>query len=513
MRTKQQYIEGLRKMRRNIYANGEKIARDDELQMDTINTIGLTFDYAAKPEYQDLCTATSHLTGEKINRFCHIHQNKDDLHKKQDMTRALCRVTGGCIQRCMGIDGSNAIYNVSYEADKQNNGATEYHKNFVKWLERFQREDLVGCCAQTDVKGDRMKRPSQQKDPDLYVHVVERRSDGIVVRGSKVHNSEASVADEIVVLPTRALGPEEKDWAVAFAVPADAEGVKQVVTAHNLRARKHFPRGFVPGSTDSYTIFDNCFVPWERVFLCGETIHGGICALLFALFHRHSYSGCKPALGDVMLGTAALAAEYNGIAKASHVRHKLAEIIKVSELGYAAGFTASELGKPEVYIPGVGFRPYGPGSYIPNSIYANAGRCLTGEAVYHEAEILCDICGGMPATFPYEGDFVNPETRDLLYKYITRNPDIHPEDAAQLWRFIGDLAISATGGVHLYGSYHGGGSPIMESIAITTQYDIESRKNMVKRLAGIKDLKPPQADSTGGKPEAAKARKKDPVAA
>ena len=489
MRTKQQYIEGLRKMRRNIYLNGEKIARDDEIQMPTINTYGLTFDYAADPKYEDLCTAKSHLTGEKINRFCHIHHSKEDLHKKQDMTRALCQIAGGCIQRCMGIDATNAIYNVSHEADKLNNGATQYHKNFVKWLERFQKEDLAGCCAQTDVKGDRMKRPSQQKDPDLYVHVVERRSDGIVVRGSKVHISEASVADEILVVPTRALLPEEKDWAVSFAIPADWEGVKQVVSIHNLRDRSHFKRGFTPGYTDSYVVFDNCFVPWDRVFLCGETIHGGACALLFALFHRHSYSGCKPALGDLMLGTVALAAEYNGIAKAQHVRDKLAEIIRVSELGYAAGFTASELGKPELYVPGVGFMPYGPGSYIPHSIYANVGRCLTGEAVFREAEILCDVTGGIPATFPYEGDFVNPETKDLLYKYITRNPDIHPEDAAQLWRYIGDILCSASGGIHLMGSYHGGGSPIMESIAITTQYDIESRKKMVKKIAGIPDRK------------------------
>ncbi|MGZ3558179.1 MAG: 4-hydroxyphenylacetate 3-hydroxylase family protein [Thermodesulfobacteriota bacterium] len=489
MRTKQQYIEGLRKMRRNIYVNGEKIARDDEIQIPTINTYGLTFDYAANPKYEDLCTAKSHLTGEKINRFCHVHHSKEDLHKKQDMTRALCQVAGGCIQRCMGIDATNAIYNVSYEADKLNNGATQYHKNFVKWLERFQKEDLAGCCAQTDVKGDRMKRPSQQKDPDLYVHVVERKKDGIVVKGSKVHISEASVADEILVVPTRALLPEEKDWAVSFAIPADWEGVKQVVSIHNLRDRSHFKRGFTPGYTDSYVVFDNCFVPWERVFLCGETIHGGACALLFALFHRHSYSGCKPALGDLMLGTVALAAEYNGIAKAQHVRDKLAEIIRVSELGYAAGFTASELGKPELYVPGVGFMPYGPGSYIPHSIYANVGRCLTGEAVFREAEILCDVTGGIPATFPYEGDFLNPETKDLLYKYITRNPDIHPEDAAQLWRYIGDILCSASGGIHLMGSYHGGGSPIMESIAITTQYDIESRKKMVKKIAGIPDRK------------------------
>lgn len=487
MRTKKQYMEGLSKMKRNLYHNGDKIDRLDECQQACLDVMGTTFDEAEKPENEELMTATSHLTGEKINRFTHIHQNTDDLHKKQDMTRFLCQKVGGCIQRCMGIDATNAIYNVSYEADKANNGATEYHENFKKWLTRFQTEDLVGCCAQTDVKGDRLKRPADQADPDLYTRVVEKKSDGIVVRGCKVHISEASVADEVLVVPTRALRPEDKDYAVAFAVPGDWDGLKQVVTTHNLRDRKHFPHGFKAGSTDSYMIFDDMFVPWERVFLCGENQHGGVLALLFALFHRHSYSGCKPAVGDVILGTAALAAEYNNIHKASHVRSKLAEIIKVTELGYAAGYTASDLGKPEVYMPGVGFVPYGPGSYIPHSIYCNVGRCLTGEAVFHEAEIICDIAGGVPATFPYEGDFVNPETKDLLNKYIMRNPNISAENQAQLWRYVGDKLCSATGGITMVGSYHGGGSPVMEEIAITTQYDIESRKENVKRIAGIKD--------------------------
>ncbi|MFX1573061.1 MAG: 4-hydroxyphenylacetate 3-hydroxylase family protein [Promethearchaeota archaeon] len=487
MRTKEEYMKDLSKMKKNIFVNGERIDRLDEQQLPCIDTIGTTFDVVEDPEYGDLILAKSHLNGETINRFTHIHQNTEDLHKKQDMTRKICQKVGGCIQRCMGCDAANAIYNVSYEADKSNNGETNYHENFKKWLARFQQEDLIAACAQTDVKGNRIKRPADQEDPDMYVHVVERRKDGIIVRGCKLHISEASVSDEILVVPTRALRPEDRDYAVSFALPGDYDGVKQVVTIHNLRKREYFKRGFMPGATDSYIIFDDVFVPWERVFLCGETQHAGTLALLFALFHRHSYSGCKPAIGDLVVGTAALAAEYNNISKASHVRSKLAELILVTELGYAAGYTASDLGKPEVYMPGVGFIPYGPGSYIPNSIYCNVGRCISGESVFREAEIICDLCGGIPATFPYERDFINPEIKDHLYKYITRNPKISPKNAAQFWRYVGDSYVSATGGVHLFGSYHGGGSPVMESIAITTQYDIESRKDMVKKIAGIDD--------------------------
>ena len=325
----------------------------------------------------------------------------------------------------------------------------------------------------------------------MYLHVVERKSDGIVVRGCKLHISEASIADEILVVPTRALGPDEKDYAVAFAVPADHEGVKQVLSIHNFRKRKKLSQRASPAAyTDSYLIFDDVFVPWDRVFLCGENDHGGICALLFALFHRHSYSGCKPAIGDVLTGMASMAARHNGIRKTGHIRTMLAEFIKITELGYAAGYTASAFGKPEIYIPGMGPVPYGPGSCIPNSIYANVGRCLTGEAVFEEQEMLCSIAGGLPATFPNEGDLLNPELKPLLEKYLNRNPNAPIEDQIKFWMLFIDYQCSGFTGPMNYGNYHGGGSPIMEEIAITSQYDIKTREHLVNYLAGVEKLKP-----------------------
>lgn len=475
MRTSEQYLEALRKMRRNVYVGGELVDRDDERMMGAVRTLSTTFDLAADPQYEELTTATSHITGEKINRFCHVHQSVEDLHKKQDMTRKLCTLTGGCIQRCMGIDATNAISVISYEVDQKY--GTEYYKNFIKWLEHFQREDLVGCCAQTDVKGDRSKRPHQQADPDLYLHVVEKRSDGIVVRGAKAHNSEAAQADEILVVPTRMLTPEEGEWAVAFAIPGDWEDVHLVVRPASPRPRKHLKSpGSQLGMTDSLTIFDNAFIPWERVFLCGEWEFGGQLALLFALYHRHSYSGCKPAMNELLLGQVALAAEYNGIAGAHHVRDKLAEIIMVTELAYAAGFTASS--------KGIRARS---GTYIPDVVYCNVGRCLSGENVYHELQLLADVAGGLPATLPYEEDFYNEKVGPLLHKYIMRNPNITAENQHRLFRMISDTLCSSYGGAAAVGGLHGGGSPIMEKIAITAQYDIEARKKMVKRLAGIVD--------------------------
>jgi len=389
------------------------------------------------------------------------------------MTRLACQKTGGCIQRCMGIDAMNALSVITYAMDQAL--GTEYNQRYLKYLSYFQENDLCANCAQTDVKGDRKKRPHEQVDPDLYLRIVERKSDGIVVRGAKAHNTIGPYADEIIVLPTRFLTDEEGDWAVSFALPADWEGIYLVgrPSAPRARRRLHAPIATF-GDVESFTIFDDVFVPWERVFMCGETRFGGMLALLFALYHRHSYTGCKPATSDVLMGLAALVAEYNGIEGAEHVRHKLAEIISVAELVYAAGVAASVTGKRQ-----------DSGTYTPDVVYCNVGRKHAGMNIYHEFEIVADLAGGLPATLPPEGDFYHEQIGPLLEKYMMRNPKISAEDQHRCFRALSDVICSAQSGLVQIAGLHGGGSPVMEDIAILGNYDLKAKKDIAKYLAGI----------------------------
>ncbi|MFZ5643124.1 MAG: 4-hydroxyphenylacetate 3-hydroxylase family protein [Bacillota bacterium] len=475
MRTAEQYREKLRSMRKNVYIDGKLLDRDDPLLIPGQNVISETFNFAADPQYADLMTATSHITGKTINRYTHIHQSVDDLLKKQEMTRFLCRHVGGCIQRCMGVDALNALSVVTKDCDLAM--GTNYHERFLKYLEYYQENDLVGNCAQTDVKGDRMKRPFEQEDPDLYLRVVEKRSDGIVVRGAKAHNTTAPYADEIIAVPTRLMTEKDGDWAVAFAIPADTEGLYLVCRASAPRKRKEFKAPIEEyGSADSLTIFDNVFVPWERVFMCGETKFAGQLAIQFANYHRHSYTGCKPAVTDVIMGATALVAEYNGVEKTAHVRDSLANLVAVAELVYGTGIASA-----------VKSLKSASGTYVPNFIYTNVARYHAGINVYHEHEILADIAGGLPATLPPEGDFLNPVTKDFLNKYIMRNPAISAESQQRCFRLCSDMLCSAHAGVMQVAGIHGGGSPIMEKIAITGMYDFKAKKKIAKRLAGIKD--------------------------
>ena len=475
MITSQEYRKRLCKMRNNIYMNGKLVGREAPHLEGAVNRFAETYDMMTNPElkeYEEVLTATSHLTGEKINRFCHIHHSVADLLAKQKMSRVTCHQVGGCIGRCMGIDAVNANSVVAYEADQKY--GTEYYQRFETWLKDFQENDRTACCAQTDVKGNRPWRPHEQMDPDLYVHKVETLSDGIVIRGAKVHNSNAPVSEWLLVTPTRQLTEDERDWAVSCAVPADAEGVKQIISTTQFNTHKNLGAPGPYGSADSMTIFDNVFVPWKHVFLDGEYDFGGRLALLFALYHRHSYTGCKPAFTDILMGAAALMAECNGIEGKSHVGDKLAEMICTSELCYGTGIAAA-----------INASKAGSGTYIPDVVYCNVSRRHAGMNIYHEFDIVSDIAGGMPATLPLEGDWENEELRPFIEKYMMRNPKVSIEDQHRAFRWVQDQTCSEYAGVRQYAGVHGGGSPRMEQIAILGSYDIEKVKNIAKRLAGI----------------------------
>jgi aromatic ring hydroxylase len=474
LRTAKEYQENLFKMKPNIYIGGDKVGRDDHRLIPGINVLSVTYELAQNPKWKGLITAHSSLSREEISRFNHLPQNPYDLLQKQKMIRLAARRVGGCIHRCMGHDAINALAICTKEIDEAK--GTDYHRRFMNYLKKYQQNDWDGCCAQTDSKGDRMKRPSEQPNPDAYVHIVEKRPDGIVVSGVKMSITQVAYADVMFVLPTRALMEDDRDFAVAFAVPADCEGVHLITRPvwHREKDDSKASPFCKYGVSDSVVVFDNVFVPNERVFMCGEWDFGRRMALLFADSHRHSYSGCKPGMSDVLCGTTALAAEANNVQKVGHVREKLSEYAGAAELAYAAGVAAALYGEKT-----------SSGVFFPNKIFANVGRRMTGELIYHEYNILTEIAGGISATLPFEEDFHAPDTKKYLDKFIVRNPKIPPEVSLKIWKFVENIGASSMSSWYEIAGVHGGGSPIMETIALNLDYNYESKKNLARYLAGI----------------------------
>jgi len=474
LRTKEQYREKLFKMKPNLYIGGKKVGRDDPRIQPGINVLDLTFDVAQDPQWKGLATAQSSITGQEINRWNHLPQNPYDLMQKQKLIRLTARRVGGCIQRCMGHDAINALAICTKEIDEAK--GTEYHKRFMAYLKKYQENDLDGTCAQTDAKGDRLKGPSEQENANQYVHIVEERKDGIVVSGMKMSITQAAYADVLFVLPTRALSENDRDYAVSFAVPADDENVKLITRPVWLR-EKDDPNAspFCKyGVSDSVIIFDNVFIPKERVFMCGEWEFGRRLALLFADSHRHSYSGCKPGVSDVLCGATLLAAEANNVARVAHVREKISQYAGLSEMAYAAGVAAAIYGNKT-----------SSGVFFPDEIYANVGRRMTGESIYHEYNILTEIAGGISVTLPFKEDFEADGTKKDLEKFIVRNSKISPEIALKIWHLVENIGASPMTAWYMIAGVHGGGSPVMETIALNIGFDYDERKRLARYLAGI----------------------------
>ena len=476
LRTAEQYYESLRQMNPTAYVLGERVENvvDHPLIKGQIAGVAQTFALAHDPEGKELLVGRSSLSGEEVSRFVKLYQSVDDLLVKVKMLKFLSQRTGTCYMRCTGMDAINATGVVTYDVDKKY--GTSYRERFLEHLKYIQKNDLVVWSGVTDVKGDRSLRPSAQTDPDMYLHVVDRTKDGIVVRGAKAHQSGSLCAHEGLILPTREMREADKDYAVCFATPTDAEGIIHVYGRGTLeeRALEGVDLGNVEYSKFCpLVIFDNVFVPWDRVFLCGEYEFAGELVRTFGDYHRHSHGGCKCGVGDVLVGAAAAIAEYNGVPDASHVNAKLVEMIKTAETMYGCCIAASvEAEKSES------------GIYLVDSILANTSKLYEGKEYHEVIRLLVEIAGGLVADLPSEKDLHNPEIGHFIEKYMKGAADVPTEDRMRMFRLIEKLAFETR---DIVSNIHGGGSPEAHRMTLLRDTDLEPRKKMARKLAGIKE--------------------------
>lgn len=477
MKTGSAYIESLRNLKTKVYAFGQEVKDlvDNPLFRPHINAAAVTYDAAHDPITEDLVTAVSHLTGKRISRFTHIHQSNEDLVKKVKMLRRLAQATGTCFQRCVGFDALNALYTVTYEMDEKL--STKYHERFKEYLLFIQENDLMVAGSMTDPKGDRSLRPSQQADPDVYVHVIEQNNQGIVLRGAKAHQTGIVNSHEMLIMPTTAMVAEDKEYAVACAIPVDAPGIIHIFGRQSNDTRKkgeidqgNAQYGIVGG--EALTILEDVFVPWERVFMCGEWQFAGTLVERFACYHRQNYGGCKGGVSDVIVGATALMAEQSGVAKASHVKDKLTEMIHLTETLYAGSIACSAEG-----------RPTPSGAYFVDPLLANITKQNVTRFIYEICRLSHDIAGGYIATLPSEDDLRSPKVGCYVDKYFKGIASVPTEDRIRVARLIENM----TGGTALAESMHGAGSPQAQRVMIMRQGNLEWKKKLAKKLAGVQE--------------------------
>jgi 4-hydroxybutyryl-CoA dehydratase / vinylacetyl-CoA-Delta-isomerase len=478
MMTAEQYEQSLRRLNLEVYMFGKRVKNvvDDPIIRPSMNAVAKTYEMAQLPEYEDLMTAVSHVTGKRINRFTHIHQSIDDLVKKSKMGRLMGRATGCCFQRCVGMDALNALSIVTYDIDQAH--GTDYYRRFNQYLSFVQDNDLTCDGAMTDPKGDRSLAPHQQADPDLFLHVVEERPDGIVVRGAKAHQTGAVNSHEIIVMPTIAMRAEDKDYAVSFALPSDAPGIIYIMGRQSCDTRKleagDLDRGnAVFGGHEALVVFDNVFVPWERVFMYKEHEFAGSLVENFASYHRQSYA-CKVGVGDVLIGASQTAAEYNGAARASHIKDKIIEMNHLNETLYCGCISCASEG---CKAPS--------GTYVVDKLLANVHKQNVTRFPYEIARLAQDVAGGLMVTMPAEDDFNAPATGRWLEKYFAGNCHVPTIKRMRILRLIENITLGTAAVGYLTESMHGAGSPQAQRIMISRLANMDEKKRAARKLSGI----------------------------
>lgn len=476
--TGEQYVESMRKMKLNVYMFGEKVENvvDNPILRPSLNSVKATYDLAQMPEYEDLMTVTLE-DGTKINRFSNIHRHTTDLINKVKMQRLCGQKTAACFQRCVGMDAFNAEWSTTYEVDKKY--GTSYHENFKKFVKYVQENDYTVDGAMTDPKGDRGLAPHAQADPDLYLHIVERREDGIVVKGAKAHQTGIINSQEVIVMPTIAMGPDDADYAVSFAVPTDVEGITMIIGRQSCDTRKLEGAPMDAGNEDfggveALVVFDNVFVPNDRIFLCGEYEFAGMLVERFAGYHRQSYGGCKVGVGDVLIGAAAVCADFNGAQKASHVKDKLIEMTHLNETLYCCGIACSAEGKPTES-----------GNYLIDLLLANVCKQNVTRFPYEIARLAEDIAGGLMVTAPSEKDLKGEVTGPLVEKYFKGVASVSTENRLRALRLVENLTLGTAAVGYRTESMHGAGSPQAQRIMISRQGNIAMKKQLAKAIAKI----------------------------
>lgn len=466
------YRESLRAYKPRVFLNGARVdsVADEPLLAPGVNAVGVTYDLAHKAEHEAIMTARQGTSGKTVNRMVHIDETSTDLLYKLEAVRLMCNISG-CAQRYLTHDALNGIFQATRQTDAEH--GTDYAQRFLAYLHDVQDRDLTLGVAMTDAKGDRSRRPGQQDNRDAYVHIKERRPDGIVISGTKAIVTGAPYMHEFLVMPCRTHTKEDADFAVCCAVPVDATGVTIVARPAGRPGEAAAKFSAKYGQSTGVVIFEDVFVPHDRVFLAGETEEGGVLTRSYATHHRQSCIGARAGFGDLLIGAGALMVEANGLdaVRHGHIRDAMVDLITITESFFACGVAAS------VYCvkdPA--------GSAMPDPVFSNIGKLLLATKIYDMHRLAHYVSGGLIVALPGPDEDHNPETKASLSAVLGGRADIPMEQRMEVSRLIEDLTISGQAGWYSVISLHGGGSPDAMKREIWRNYPVMEKAETVGRL-------------------------------
>ena len=466
------YRESLRRYGPRVFVDGDAVpsVADEPRLLPGINAIGLTYDYALRADLEPVMTARQQSSGQAVNRLLHVPATSQDLLNKLEAVRVVCQETG-CAERYLAGDAFAGIFAATKRTD--DDAGTDYHQRFVEYMHKAQADDLAIGIAMTDGKGDRSLSPHQQPNPDSYVHIAERRKNGIVLSGVKAIITGAPYVHELLVMPCRSMKEADAEFAVCCAVPIDAQGLTIVARPAGRPGEAAAKFSARYGQSTGVALFDRVFVPWERVFLAGEWQHSGFLTTSYATHHRHTCIAARAGFGDLLIGAGALMTEANGLDldQTPNLREAMIELIKIVEGFYACGVAASVYAQQDPA-----------GVALPDAVFANIGKLLLATQIYDMHRLAHHLSGGLVVTLPGPDEDHNPATAGRLSEVLTARSDVPYEQRIEVARLVEDLTASYQGGWYSVISLHGGGSPEAMKHEIYRQYPIGNKVDLVERL-------------------------------
>jgi 4-hydroxybutyryl-CoA dehydratase/vinylacetyl-CoA-Delta-isomerase len=480
--TQEQFEDSLKQRNPRIFMNGKpvKSVLDNPNTRTVVESNKASYRWAMDPEFKEIMTCQSPLINETVNRYTHVSRSTDDLVAKAQAGTFTAERLGTCIYRCVGYDAFHSLAATTWEMDKDL--GTEYRPRFLEYLNMVQTQDLSVAGALTEPRGNRQKKAIDWPDPDLSLRVVEKKKDGIVVRGAKINISGAFASHEIVVLPQSSHSKDEEDYAVAFALPTDTDGITYVCQYSPYSAERELADDISElgnplfGQREtSMVIFDNVFVPWERVFHCGETRYSGRMVARFGQTHRMTCGGtCKVGFMNQIIGACKLIQEYKGLDKVSHINDQITEMVVLRETGRACGLAAARLGSEE---------PPGSGVFLPDDLMGNVSKLNICNAFWRTMALAGDIGGGLIVTMPSLKELKNPETKDYVEEFFSFGSDEPTENILKVHKLLQHW----TAGQHGVGTWHGAGPVTAQKIMIQRIANFDHEKNLVKNTLNLKE--------------------------
>ena len=480
--TPEQFEESLKEIKPRVFMNGKRVENvlENKNTRTVVEANKASYEWALDPRYKDIMTCYSPLIDDVVNRYTYVSASNEDLEKKANAGTFTAEMLGTCIYRCVGYDAFHSLAATTWEMDRDL--GTKYNPRFLEYLKMVQTKDLSVAGALTEPRGSRSKKTLDWKDPYLSLKIVDKNDDGIVVRGAKINISGAYASHEMVVLPQAAHFKGEEDYAVAFATPVDAKGITFVCQYTPYSAERDMSDDSEELGNPLYgqretamVIFEDVFIPWDRVFHCGEYKYSVKLVTRFAKTHRMTCGGtCKVGFMNQIIGASKLIQEYKGLEKATHINEQLAEMVVLRETGRACGLAAAHKGAEE---------PEGSGVFLPDELMGNVSKLNVCNAFWRVMALAGDIGGGLIVTMPSMKELKNPEVSKYVDEFYSFGSDEPTENIMKVHKLLQNW----TAGMHGVGTWHGAGPVMAQKIMLQRVVNYDREKDLVKRTLNLKE--------------------------